>query len=161
LKVNGESTPGDEIKLKGKRTINLETKWISTRELTGRIELVCNGKVVATQEGTARPGETVILRTKLTINESSWICARRMDDKGHQSHTAPVYITVKNAPVRVSARDALFFVRWIDNTLKNIAAGGPWNQYFTHDLNAVKKRYVQAMEVYEKIAIEAKKSADP
>jgi len=157
LKVNGEASPGDEIKLKGKGTISLETKWTSIRELTGRIELVCNGKVVAVQEGTARPEEAVILKTRLTIDESSWICARRMDKTGHQSHTAPVYITVKNAPVRASAEDALFFVSWIDNTLKNIATGGPWNQYFTHDLDVVAKRYEKARDVYETIASECLK----
>jgi len=157
LKVNGEATPGDEIKLKGKGTISLETKWTSIRELTGRIELVCNGKVVAVQEGTASPGQPVILKTSQTIKESSWICARRMDKTGHQSHTAPVYITVKNAPVRASAEDAQYFVKWIDNILANIKPEGPWNQYFTHDLDVVAKRYEKARDVYEKIALEASK----
>jgi hypothetical protein len=106
LKVNGKASPGDEIKLRGTGTIKVEVKWTSTRKLTGRIELVCNGKVLATQEGTARPGEPVILKTSQTFKESSWICARRMDDKGHQSHTAPVYITVRNAPIRASVEDA-------------------------------------------------------
>jgi hypothetical protein len=69
--------------------------WTSTKELSGRIEFVCNGKVVATKEGTSKPGEPVHLKTEIKITESSWICARRMDATGHQSHTAPVYITVK------------------------------------------------------------------
>jgi len=162
LKVNGEASPGDEIKLKDKGTINIEVKWTSIKELTGRIELVCNGKVVAVQEGTAKPGEPVILKTSQTLKQSSWICARRMDNKGHQSHTAPVYITVKNAPIRASAEDAQYFVRWIDNILVNIATGGPWNHYFTHDLDVVQKRYRQARAVYEKIALETiKRQQDP
>jgi hypothetical protein len=158
LKVNGEASPGDEIKLKGKGSINIEVKWTSIKELTGRIELVCNGKVVAMKEGTASPGEPVILKTNQTIKESSWICARRMDDKGHQSHTAPVFIIVKNAPIRASAEDAQYFVRWIDNILGNIAPGGPWNHYFTHDLDIVQKRYEQARDIYKRIAMEAKKA---
>jgi hypothetical protein len=155
LKVNGVASPGDEIRLKGKGTITVEVKWTSIKALTGRIELVCNGKVVATQEGTSKPGEPVILKTSQILKESSWICARRMDDKGHQSHTAPVYITVKNKSVRASAEDAQYFVKWIDNILKNIAPGGPWNHYFTHDLDVVEKRYEKARDVYEKIALEA------
>jgi hypothetical protein len=161
LKVNGDTSPGDEIKLKADGTINIEVKWTSIKELTGRIELVCNGKVVAVQEGTARPGEPVILRTSQTFKKSSWICARRMDEKGHRSHTAPVYITVRNEPVRASVADAQYFVRWIDNVLVNITSGGPWSQYFTHDLDVVQKRYRQARAVYEKIAMEAKKAQKP
>ena len=57
-KVNGAASPGDEIKLKKKGTINAEVTWTSTKELTGRIEFICNGKVVATQEGTSRSGRT-------------------------------------------------------------------------------------------------------
>jgi O-glycosyl hydrolase len=157
FQVNGVASPGDEIKLKKNGTINLEVIWTSTKELSGRIELVSNGKVVAVQEGTAKPGQPVILKTSQPIKESSWICARRMDATGHQSHTAPVYINVKNKPVRASAEDALYFVKWIDNILKNIATGSPWNQYFTHDLDIVQKRYEKARDVYIKIAGECSK----
>jgi len=130
LKVNGTATPGDEIKLKNKETLDVEVKWTSVSEQTGRIELILNGKVVAAQKGTVKPGESVILKTSVPIQESSWICARRMDDKGHRSHTAPVYITIKNAPVRASAGDAMYFISWIDKTIANTSPGGPWNKYY-------------------------------
>jgi O-glycosyl hydrolase len=158
LKVNGEASPGDEIKLKASGTLGVEVRWTSAVEQTGRIELVCNGKVVATQKGSAKPGEPALLKTSVPIKESSWICARRMDDKGHQTHTAPVYVNVNNKPVRASAEDARFFIKWIDNILTNIKPGGPWNNYFTHDLNVVQARYMQARTVYEKIALEATKA---
>lgn len=155
LKINGTSGPGDEINLNGKKSVGIDVDWSSVKSLTGRIEIVCNGKVVAKMDGTAMPGEPVHLKTSLTISESSWICARRMDATGHQSHTAPVYVTVRNKPVRASAEDAKYFVVWIDNILKNIAPDGPWNHYFTHDLDVVQNRYLKAKEVYEKIALEA------
>jgi O-glycosyl hydrolase len=157
LKINGVATPGDEVKLKARGSVNIDIAWTTTSELTGRIEVVCNGKVVATGEGTARPGEPVHLKADIKISGSSWICARRMDGKGHQSHTAPVYISVKNAPVRASAEDAQYFIKWIDNILANTAPGKPWNKYFTHDLDAVQERYKKARTVYEKIALEASK----
>jgi hypothetical protein len=141
--------------LKKYGTINLEVIWTSAKELTGRIEFVCNGKVVATQEGTSRPGEPVHLKAAIKISESSWICARRMDVTGHQSHTAPVYVKVKDKPVRASAEDAQYFVKWIDNILANIKQEGSWNQYFTHDLDVVQKRYEKARDVYKTIALEA------
>jgi O-glycosyl hydrolase len=157
LKVNGNATPGDEIRLKDKGTLSSEVIWTSVLEQTGRIELVLNGKVVAVQEGTAKPGEPVILKTSVPIQESSWLCARRMDEKGHKSHTAPVYVTLKNTPVRASSEDARYLVKWIDKTLVNTAPGGPWNKYFTHDLDVVRSRYRQARRVYEEIALEATK----
>jgi O-glycosyl hydrolase len=155
LKINGTSGPGDVINLNGKKSIGIDVDWTSVKSLTGRIEIVCNGKVVARLDGTALPGEPVHLKTSLTIERSSWICARRMDSTGHQSHTAPVYVTVNNKPVRASAEDAQYFVKWIENILKNIAPGGSWNQFFTHDLDVVQKRYQKAMAVYENIALEA------
>ena len=130
MKINGKYGPGDEIKLKNKGTVTIEVKWTAVKELTGRIELVSNGKVVASQPGTAKPGEPLILKTTQEFTKSGWICARRMNEKGHQSHTAPVYITVNNKPVRASAEDAEYFVKWIDNILDNIAPGGVWNRLF-------------------------------
>ena len=155
LKINGTSGPGDEINLSSKKSVAIDVDWTSVKSLTGRIEIVCNGKVIAKLDGTARPGEPVHMKTSLTIGESSWICARRMDATGHQSHTAPVYIKVNNKPVRASAEDAKYFVKWIDNILKNTSPDGPWNHYFTHDLDVVRKRYQQAKAIYEKIALEA------
>jgi O-glycosyl hydrolase len=157
LKVNGTATPGDSIRLNNKGALGVEVKWTSVSEQTGRIELVLNGKVVATQKGTAKQGEPMILKTSLPIKESSWICARRMDDKGHRSHTAPVYVSLKNAPVRASAEDARYFITWIDKTIANTSPGGPWNKYFTHDLDVVQNRYLQARAIYEQIAMEATK----
>jgi len=80
-----------------------------------------------------------------------------MDNSGHRLQTSPVYITLNDAPVRASAEDARYFVKWIDNILFNIATGGSWNQYFSHDLDSVRKRYQTARDIYEKIAVEASK----
>jgi hypothetical protein len=157
LKVNGTATPGDDIKLKNIESLGVEVKWTSVTEQTGRIELVLNGKVIAAQKGTAKPGGIVILKTSVPIKESSWICARRMDDKGHRSHTAPVYISVKDDPVRASADDAMYFIHWIDKTITNTSPGGEWNKYFTHDLDVVQNRYLRARAVYQEIAMEARK----
>jgi O-glycosyl hydrolase len=157
LKINGTATPGDEIKLKDKATVGVEVKWTSISEQTGRIELVLNGKVIATQKGTSKPGEPIILKARVPIQESSWICARRMDDTGHRSHTAPVYITLGKAPVRASAEDARYFITWINKTIANTSPGGPWNKFFTHDLDAVQNRYLQARAIYEEIAMDADK----
>jgi hypothetical protein len=157
LKINGDYGPGDEIKLKRRKSVEIDAIWTANKPLSGFIEIVCNGKVIGQLEGTAGPGEPVSLKTSCKISQSSWISARRMDERGHRLQTSPVYITLKGAPVRASAEDAGYFVKWIDNILINIAPGGPWNQYFAHDLETVRMRYQSARDVYEKIAIEASK----
>ena len=157
LKINETYGPGDEINLNGKTTVRIDVDWLSVKELTGRIEIVCNGEIIAKMDGTAMKGKPVHLTSGLRIDKSSWICARRMDETGHQSHTAPVYITIRDAPVRASVDDARYFVKWIDRIINNISEGGPWNQYFTHDRDKVRERYQRARAVYEKISVEALK----
>ena len=78
-----------------------------------------------------------------------------MNESGHQSHTAPVYVTVGKQPVRASADDAEYFARWIDNILANIETEGPWSRYFTKDIDVVKARYIKARDIYLDIAMEA------
>jgi hypothetical protein len=155
LIINGQYQPGDDIKFKKKGSLSVEVKWTTVKALTGRLELVYNGKVVAVQEGTASPEHPVVLKTNQEFTLSGWLCARRMDDNGHQTHTAPIYVTVDNKPVRASAEDAMYFVAWIDNLIKNSSPGGPWNQYFTHDLDVVQAKYKKAREIYSNIVKES------
>jgi len=157
LKINGGYGPGDEIKLRGRKSVEIDVIWTADRILTGQVEIICNGKIIGKLDGTASPGEPVSLKIRHKIGESSWISARRMDNSGHRLQTSPVYITLNDAPVRASAEDARYFVKWIDNILFNIATGGSWNQYFSHDLDSVRKRYQTARDIYEKIAVEASK----
>lgn len=157
LRVNDEYGPGDEIKFRRTGDVSVKVGWTAAKELTGRIELVSNGKVVATQSGTARPGQPVWLTANIQIPKSSWICARRMDENGHQTHSAPVYITVNKKPVRASAEDAQFFVSWIDGLILRTAPGGEWSRYFTHDQETVHARYRKARDIYSNILIQAQK----
>ncbi len=158
LKVNGKYRPGDEIRLKSKATVEVQVEWTSIEPLSGSLELVHNGKVIAQQKGTAKPGVPLLLKADLPISQSGWVCARRMNGNGHQTHTAPVYITIDNKPVRASEQDALYFVKWIDNLIDKTSPGQEWNQYFTHDLHVVQGRYRQARNLYLEIAKEAKEN---
>jgi len=155
LKVNGKYEPGDEIQVENKGTLAIDVKWTAIKELTGRIELVSNGKVVASQTGTAKPGEPLLFKTEATFTKSGWICARRMDERGHETHTAPVYVIVDQKPVRASAEDARFFIAWIDNIVKQTGPGGAWSKYFTKDRETIKERYIKARTVYQNILKES------
>ncbi len=157
LKVNESFSPGDELKFSKKGDVEINVTWTSITDQTGRIEILCNGEVVASHDGNSKPGAPLTFVTDLSISQSSWICARRMDNRGHQSHTAPVFVTVRKKPVRASSSDAEYFVSWIDKILTNIEENGPWSQYFLKDTDAVRARYMKARNIYKEIAAEADK----
>lgn len=157
MKVNGKYQPGADIKFEKSGEVSVEIIWTAIKQLTGSIELVYNGKVFAKQEGTVKPGEPIVLKAKQKFKKSGWLCARRMDKSGHQTHSAPVYITVNNEPVRANADDAVYFVKWIDNLIEKTSPGKEWHQYFTHDLDVVQARYKKAKDYYLKVAEEALK----
>ncbi len=71
----------------------------------------------------------------------SCICAQLINKNGHQSHTAPVYISVNDIPIRASAEDAEFFMDGIDKLIDKTSPGGEWNKYFPNDLKQVQNRY--------------------
>lgn len=161
LKVDGSSKPGDEIRLPQGKRLPVTVRWTSLQPLKGRIELVRNGEVVESQEGSVSPGAPVELHASLDFKESGWLCARRMNEQGHQTHTAAVFIKVNQALVRASAEDALYFVRFIDNLLEKTSPGGPWSQYFSKDLASAQSRYRQARDIFQNIADEAQRKSTP
>ncbi len=155
LKVNDSYAPGDTIEFHGSGIVRVRIRWSAAMPLSGRLELVENGVVVAGQEASTSPGAPALLEVVREFSRSGWLCARRMDARGHQTHTAAVYVTVNQAPVRTSVADAGYFVRFIENLIRKTSPGGPWNQYFPHDLDAAQTRYRKALEVFKKIAAEA------
>jgi hypothetical protein len=156
LKVNKKATPGDEIALAGKGRVEVDARWSAALPLSGSIVIVRNGQVVASQEASAKPEHPATLHTTLDFPESGWICARRMDAKGHQVHTGAVYVTVSGAPVRASSADAEFFIQFIDNLIRRTSPAGEWNHFFARDLSAAQSRYRRAREIYVRIAAEAR-----
>jgi len=155
FKAERTREPGDEIKIKNRKLVSLSVKWTGVKEFTGTIELVCNGKVIASQPASVAPGKPFVFNTTHEITESSWICARRMDQNGHECHTAPIYFVVNNKPVRASADDARYFINWIDRLMEKTSPGGSWNRYFTHDLDVVQGRYLKAKLIFSKILKES------
>ncbi len=156
LRVNGTAGPGDEIRLGSGGTVQVSLEWSAARELSGTLELVSNGKVFAARKGTAGPGSSLVLAASHDFRRSGWLCARRMDARGHQTHTAAVFVNVGQTPVRASAADAAFFVRYIDSLIRKTSPGGEWNQYFGQGLAAAQSRYRRARGIFEKIAAEAR-----
>jgi hypothetical protein len=160
IKANGTAQPGDEVRLDGKGKVRVRVEWSSLKNGLGRIELVQNGAVVASQTAEVAPGSPAVFETTLNFRQSGWLAARRMDwQAGHRTHTGAVFVVVKGAPIRASSEDARFFVSWIDNLLKQTSPGGGWSSYFTKDRGAAQRRYQEARAIFLQRAAEAEKQA--
>lgn len=155
LKVDGTQGPGAEIEIEGGGELTISVTWSANKKLSGPVEIVSNGKVVARQEATAEVERPFTFSHTQVFDESSWVCARRVGSEGHLVHTSPVYVSVDNRPVRADREDAEFFIQWIDNILDKIQPGKEWNKFFPDSYETVKMRYLRAREIYEKIREEA------
>jgi hypothetical protein len=156
LTVNGNATPGDEIKLTAAGQVQVTVQWTATQNLTGTIELVHNGVVVASQQTSVAAGTPATLTATVDVPKSGWLAALRTNSAGHHKvHTSAVFVTVNNAPVRASATDAQFYVQWADTLLQNTSPGGVWSSYFPTNRAAAQARYQAAKAAYQQIASES------
>ena len=93
LKVNGTAEPGDEIRSPEAAAVRVRVEWRSLHNDLGRIELVQNGAVVASETAEVAPGAPAVFETTLEFRASGWLAARRMDwQTGHRSHTGAVFV---------------------------------------------------------------------
>ena len=65
----------------------------------------------------------------------------------------------RGQPIRASAADAEFFVKWIDNLIQQTSPGGAWSAFLSHDHEAAQDRYRKARAIFEDRAREAEKQA--
>ena len=79
LKVNGTAEPGDEIRSPEAAAVRVRVEWRSLHNDLGRIELVQNGSVVASETAEVAPGAPAVFETTLEFRRSGWLAARRMD----------------------------------------------------------------------------------
>jgi hypothetical protein len=155
LTVNGTASPGDQLGFTSATNVPVTVVWTSTQNLTGTIELVSNGVVVASTSASAAPGAPVTWTTTVNFPSSGWVAARRMGPDGHQVHTAAVFVIINGAPIRASAADAQYYVDWMNNLLTNTSPGGVWNSFFPTSLAAAQARYSAAKAIFQQIALDA------
>jgi hypothetical protein len=158
LTANSTNIPGSEINFPaGGGVVNVSVTWSANTSLSGTIELVRNGVVVTNKAASITSNSTSTLSASINFTNSGWLVARRMDGGGeHRSHTAAIFVTVANQPVRASLADAQFYVNWMDQLLSRIRPGGAWANYFTGtNKTVVRARYEAARAVYAQIANES------
>ena len=163
LAVNGSAGPGDQVNLASAGSVPVTVTWTAKENYSGQLQLVQNGEVVASKQATVTAGSPVTLTANVDFAKSGWVAARRMDSSGanHQVHTAAAFVLVNNAPIRVSADDAQFYVDWMDNLLTKTSPGGEWNNFFPTELAAAQARYQQAKAVFQQRKAEASGPAAP
>ncbi len=161
LKVNGSAMPGDEIRLSGAGGLPVVVTLTTTVALSGIIELVHNGVVVASRSVSLAAGGAALLTATVNFSQSGWLAARRMNASGHQTHTGAVFVLLNNAPIRTSVSDAEFYVQWMDNLLTRTAPGGEWSSFFVNSGDAARARYQAAKDVFQQIAREAAAAVPP
>jgi hypothetical protein len=153
LRVNASAGPGDEVQLDRPGRIPVTVRWTAIEPLSGRVELVWNGRVVeSVSDAKSSPGHPLEWSTSVEVPASSWLCARRMDNGESMLHTAAVFLNVRGIPIRTRAEDARFFIEFIDKLIQESGPGGEWNRYFSKDLAAAQDRYRKAREVFRRIA---------
>ncbi|MGH9162881.1 MAG: CehA/McbA family metallohydrolase, partial [Vicinamibacteraceae bacterium] len=155
LVVNSTAQPGDEVELPAGGPITVTVTWTAKSSVSGTLELVHNGVVVASKQGTAANGAPVTLTAMVDFSKSGWLAARRMGGGQHRVHTGAVIVIVNDRPVRLSRSDAEFYVQWMDTLLARTAAGGAWASYFPTDRSAARARYSAAKAVFQQIASES------
>jgi hypothetical protein len=129
LLINGKG-PGETCELAKADKVRLAAVVESSVPLA-RIEVIVNGQVAARSELSVGEGARPRVRRldiELPIARSSWIAVRvrgpdssTIFDAPAWAHTSPVYIKVAGASL-TSREDAKFFVDWIEQMLRVVAA---------------------------------------
>ena len=153
--VNGTATSGDQVDLASAGSVGVTVQWSTASNMSGTLELVSNGVVVASSPASASQGAPATWNTTINFPKSGWLAARRMGTDGHQVHTAAVFVIVNGAPIRASVDDAQFYVDWMDNLLTKTAPGGEWNSFYPTQLPLAQSRYQQAKALFQQRALEA------
>jgi len=154
LTVNGH-LPGDTLSFKSgdMPLLDVEVRAVSWVPIE-RVEIIVNGEVFDSKPARG-DRRRVELRTKLPLQESSWIAARCIGGMHRLctmadhllAHTSPVYCLVGDRPV-FSKKDCEFFIEWIKNfdcfVDKNAKFARP------EDKEYVRSIFRRAIAVYEK-----------
>jgi Tol biopolymer transport system component len=97
------------------------------------LEVVHNGRVVAAHRF-GKDRKRVDFDGAVTVRDSGWIVLRAWNDEAHPlifdlypyATTSPIYLEVAGRPVR-SAKDAAYFVRWMDRVIAAAEARDDYN----------------------------------
>jgi hypothetical protein len=126
----GRHQIGDEIRLpKGTHTLRARLSLRSAVPID-HLELVGNGRVVATISATTSVDTTIVV----AVSESGWYVLRARGERPRLpvldvypfASTSPIYVQVGDAPIR-SRADASYFLVWLNTMEASVRAHTGWN----------------------------------
>jgi hypothetical protein len=156
--VNGKSS-GDKVILATPGQVSVKAKVAFAAEMPlgtavggqapaskmRRVELIVNGRAVATKEVPADDKEHD-LTFEIPITRSSWVALRHFP----QMHTNPVNVIVDGKPIRASRKSALWCIGVIEQLWR--ARNGV---IAAHERDEAHRTFQRMIEVYRKIAEES------
>ena len=117
------------------------------------MKLLVNGVAVDMAAAGAGPDE---LEFQLTLNSSAWIAASVDVDSQRWVQTGAIYVIVDESPIRASAADACYLVRYVDYLEQTLVpALGRGATPFGADTAAVFAAYAEARAVFMQRFVEA------
>lgn len=120
------------------------------------VEILVNGNVVYAERVLQNPETTTVHQHRfekdILVERSSWIALRirgvqhpHVFDGPVWAHTSPIYLLVDQLPIS-SPADAMYFVEWIDQMLRVVAAR---NRYASvADRQQVEARFLEAQTAF-------------
>jgi hypothetical protein len=150
--VEGRAS-GDTVRAAADAKLRVSGRAISQYPLD-RLEVLYNGRVVATTQPAGNRRE-VVIEQAVPVVSSGWI-ALRASGPPHPdqptgsvfSHTSPIYLDVPNRPVR-APEDAQYFLTWIDRLGDDVRRR---DRVPSRHRAHVESQLSAAREVYRKIA---------
>ena len=129
LDVSGREM-GEELEASRGDVVQVSATARSIFEMD-RLEILRDGEVIHVVE--ADGAKSLDAELELRVESSGWIAARVLGPTQHGAmdsylfaHTNPVFVIADGEQIR-SARDAAFFVDWIDKTLADLRAMDRWD----------------------------------
>ena len=125
-----DSAPGETVSAKADQVTVRGT--VESHVPFNRVQLIVNGRVVLERNPSPRSDSEIVqiqrFETDVVLERSSWVALRVQGPDhpdvfdGHVwAHTSPVYVLIDDKPIG-SAEDSRFFVDWIDQLLRVVAA---------------------------------------
>jgi hypothetical protein len=123
VRANGE-LPGHVFASSHEKSVELvlETRVLSN-EPVGRVELVRDGRVVAT--GVESTGGTVSF-PPLSFEQSGWFLVRTIANSSNNfrfASTAPFYVGIEPNTHRISRASVQYFIDWVDERMNRLRGG--------------------------------------
>ncbi len=128
LRVNANGQwPGHVFRITKGQSLELAFEvQLDSRDEIDRIELIRNGEVIKTISGHEWRGQHRLGPIRTT--ESGWCLVRviaAVPQTFRFASTAPFYIEVDGAPVRISRKSAQFFLDWVRERMERIKIDDP------------------------------------